>query len=267
MADKIVDYYRGQYLQDTIDVNYPDIGKKTYTGYKPIIVSNQYHMDIKMPNKGDLITIEDKQYRVLKTDGNVAEVLCMYSPNTSIKFDSNSSYNNTYENKNIDTYCNDTFYSTLSSAMQSAIVDKTFTQDSWYRSSSSSSSTSYNGKYGSSTYVMSLMNKTYGSPITRHCYCLSVQDVIDYLEVTTSMTTSDTTLTDTNIRQMFWNQSTSISQFIWLRSARSSSSDYAFFVSGSDGYLNFNDVTSTSTAARPAFQIDLSKIEFTKVEE
>ena len=265
MAEKIVDYYRGQYLESTIDVNYPDIGKKTYTGYKPIIVSNQYNMNksIEMPAKGDLITIEDKQYRVLKTDGNVAEVLCMYSPNTSVVFDTNSSYNNTYEGKNIDTYCNDTFYSTLSSAMQSAIVDKTFTQDSWYSSSSSSAIASYSGKYGSSTYIMSLMNKTYGSPITRHCYCLSVQDVIDYLEVTTSMTTSDTTLTDTNIWQMFWNQSTSISQFIWLRSARSSNSNFAFTVYGDFGILDYYNIYLT-VAARPAFQIDLSKIEWTK---
>ena len=199
MADKIVDYYRGQYLESAIDVNYPDIGKKTYIGYRPIIVSNQYGTGKNIANKGDLITIEDKQYRVLKTDGNIAEVLCMYSPNTSIKFDTNSSYNNTYAGKNIDTYCNDTFYGGLSSAMQSAIVDKTFTQDSWQRASSSSAIANYNGKYGSNTYVLSLMNETYGSSITRHCYCLSVQDVIDYLEVTISMTTDTTTLTDTNI--------------------------------------------------------------------
>ena len=258
MSNKIISDYRSEALQGTIKLVDDKGNTKTCIGTKPIILSNQWKPA--KVKKGDIITMDGKDYRVLKIDKTVAEVLAMYSPNTSIKFDSNSSYNNTYENKNIDTYCNDTFYSTLSSAMQSAIVDKTFTQDSWQRTSSSS--TSYNGKYGSSTYVMSLMNKTYGSSITRHCYCLSVQDVIDYLEVTTSMTTSDTTLTDTNIRQMFWNQSTSISQFIWLRSARSSGSGYAFFVSGSDGYLNFNDVTSTSTAARPAFQIDLSKVDY-----
>ena len=258
----IIKDYRGEWDVASVKVNFSNGDQRIYSGCKPLIVPNNYKYD-PYPKKGDLINIDGKEYRVLKINGAVAEVVCMYSLNTSIKFDTNSSYNNTYEGKNIDTYCNNTFYGSLSSAIQSAIVDKTFTQDSWQRTSSSS--TSYNGKYGSSTYVMSLMNKTYGSPITRHCYCLSVQDVIDYLEVTTSMTTSDTTLTDTNIRQMFWNQSTSISQFIWLRSARSSSSDYAFFVSGSDGYLNFNDVTSTSTAARPAFQIDLSKIDWSIV--
>lgn len=56
MADKIVDYYRGQYLQDTIDVNYPDIGKKTYIGYRPIIVSNQYNFEEEPEGFTDCIT-------------------------------------------------------------------------------------------------------------------------------------------------------------------------------------------------------------------
>lgn len=56
MAEKIVDYYRGSYLQDTIDVNYPDIGKKTYTGYKPIIVSNQYNPEKPPEGFTDCIT-------------------------------------------------------------------------------------------------------------------------------------------------------------------------------------------------------------------
>ena len=56
MAEKIVDYYRGSYLQDTIDVNYPDIGKKTYIGYKPIIVSNQYNPEKPPEEYTDCIT-------------------------------------------------------------------------------------------------------------------------------------------------------------------------------------------------------------------
>lgn len=60
-----------------------------------------------MPAKGDLITIESKQYRVLKTNGSVAEVLAMYDASTSQSFDSKSSgYNNIYANNSIDVYCN-----------------------------------------------------------------------------------------------------------------------------------------------------------------
>ena len=218
-----------------------------------------------MPNKGDIITIDSKQYRVLKTEGTVAEVLCMYDANSSIKFDSASSnYNNTYAGKNIDTYCNNTFYSGLSAVMKSAIVDKTFTQDSWKMTSSVPTESHYTGKYGSSAYYLTLVNSAYGSSITRHCYCLSVQDVLDYLEATTSMGTSDTTLTDINIWKMFWNITTSPdAKYIWLRSAGSSNSIYAFDVNGFYGYLGFYNV-DRAYAARPAFQIDLSKIDWSK---
>lgn len=221
--------------------------------------------DPTMPNKGDIITMDAKQYRVLKLNGTVAEVLCMYDANSSINFDSASSgYNNTYAGKNIDTYCNNTFYSGLSAAMKTAIVDKTFTQDSWTLVSSVPAASHYTGKYGTSTYYLTLANAAFGASITRHCYCLSVQDVLDYLEATTSMGTSDTTLTDTNVWKMFWDATTSQSgKYIWLRSANSSDSDRAFRVYGSSGDLDRSNVRNSS-AARPAFQIDLSKVEWTK---
>ena len=220
--------------------------------------------DPTMPNKGDIITMDAKQYRVLKTEGTVAEVLCMYDANSSIAFDTNSDFNNIYAGKNIDTYCNNTFYSGLSAAMKSAIVDKTFTQDSWKRASSVPEQLHYTGKYGSSTYYLTLVNAAFGTSITRHCYCLSVQDVLDYLEATTAMGTSDTTLTDTNIWKMFWNVTTSPgAKYIWLRSAVSSSSGFACRVYGYGGHLDYNYVSSAH-AARPAFQIDLSKVEWTK---
>lgn len=217
-----------------------------------------------MPVKGDIITMDSRQYRVLKTEGTVAEVLCMYDANSSIEFDTNSNYNNTYAGKNIDTYCNNTFYSGLPAAMKSAIVDKTFTQDSWERSNSVPTQSHYTGKYGSSTYYLTLSNASYGTSITRHCYCLSIQDVLDYLEATTSMGTSDTTLTDTNIWQMFWDVTTGQGdKYIWLRSANSSNPDFAFYVDGFYGSFYYIDVNDTN-AARPAFQIDLSKISWSK---
>ena len=217
-----------------------------------------------MPVKGDIITIDSKQYRVLKLNGTVAEVLCMYNASTSVQFDSASSgRNNTYAGKNIDTYCNNTFYSGLSAAIKSAIVDKTFTQDAWTRDSSVPTPSHYTGKYGSSTYYLTLVDAAYGSSITRHCYCLSVQDVLDYLEAATSMGTSDTTLTDTNIWKMFWNQETSSgSTRPWLRSAVAHYSVNAFSVFG-DGSLGETGVRFAH-AVRPAFQIDLSKIAWSK---
>ena len=216
-----------------------------------------------MPVKGDIITLDSKQYRVLKTEGTVAEVLCMYDANSSIKFDSASSGYNTYAGKNIDTYCNNTFYSGLSAAMKSAIVVKTFTPDIWTMYFSAPTEPHYTEKLVSTTYYLTLANASFGTPITRHCYCLSVQDVLDYLEATTSMDTSNTTLTDTNIWTLFWNTAASQSISIWLRSADTNNSKRVFNVDAERGYLGptFADF---DFAAHPAFQIDLSKIAWSK---
>lgn len=216
-----------------------------------------------MPVKGDIITLDSKQYRVLKTEGTVAEVLAMYNASTSVKFDDASDYNNTYAGKSLDTYCNSTFYSGLSAAMKSAIIDKTFTQDSWNRTGSVPTASHYTGKYGSSTYYLTLANAAFGTSITRHCYVLSVQDVLDYLNATTSMGISDTTLTDTNVWLMFWNSTTSHSGIPWLRSASAGISDSAFSVIVDKGFLE-NSYVPTARAVRPAFQIDLSKISWSK---
>lgn len=218
------------------------------------------------PVKGDLITLDSKQYRVLKIDGSVAEVLAMYDASSSLKFDTNSSYNKTYAGKNIDTYCNNTFYNGLPSAMKTAIVDKTFTQDEWNRATYVPESSHYTGKdTDGDLYYLILNNASYGESITRHCYCLSVQDVLDYLDTTTSMVTSDTTLTGTNVLQMFWNVTSAQSgKLAWLRSAYSETYYSAFRVNDKYGNLSTSGVDYDLTV-RPAFQIDLSKIEWTPV--
>lgn len=220
--------------------------------------------DSVMPVKGDLITIESKQYRVLKITKTVAEVLAIYDSATSQAFDT-SSNSNVYANSSLDVYLSQTFYNSLSTAMQNAIVTKTFQQDSWYYGSNSSAIAKYNGTYQTTNnYTLSLMSTTFGASISRKCYVLSCQDVIDYLEVTTSMGSADTTLTSENVWRMFWNQTTSPgSTYPWLRSAYSGSSSLAFYVRGYRGNLYDNYVGNT-IAVRPAFQIDLSKVEFTK---
>ena len=220
---------------------------------------------IVMPIKGDLITIESKQYRVLKTNGSVAEVLAMYNSATSQAFDT-AGNSNVYANSSLDVYLSQTFYNSLSTTMQNAIVAKTFQQDFWKLDGGTSAIANYEGTYQTTNnYTLSLMSTTFGTSISRKCYTLSCQDVIDYLEVTTSMGSADTTLTSENVWRMFWNQTTSPgSTYPWLRSAASDRSSLAFSVNCSTGRLNRSAVHS-AYAVRPAFQIDLSKIEWTPV--
>lgn len=220
-----------------------------------------------MPVKGDLITIESKQYRVLKVNNSVAEVLAMYDASKQ-KFDTNSSYNNTYAGKNIDTYCNSTFYNALSSAMKTAIIDKTFTQDSWSWNTGTSGGTGtaiYQGTtYSSLHYRAGLVNTAYGTSISRKCYVLSVQDVIDYLGVTTAMDVTSTTLTSVNVWRMFWNRTSSPGTVsLWLRSAKDDNPRTASLIDQEAGRLSAISVSSPY-AVRPTFQIDLSKVSWSK---
>lgn len=220
---------------------------------------------VTMPVKGDLITIESKQYRVLKITKTVAEVLAMYNSTTSQAFET-SGNSNVYANSSLDVYLSQTFYNSLSTTMRNALVAKTFQQDSWKWSGGTSAIANYAGTYRTTNdYTLSLMSTTFGTSISRKCYVLSCQDVIDYLEVTTSMSAADTTLTSENVWRMFWNQTTSPGNtYLWLRSALSGRSRGAFCVDGDYGSLNYG--VDNASAVRPAFQIDLSKVEFTKEE-
>lgn len=271
----IIKNHRLEYEVGQIDVTYPKNDKETYFGSVPVIVPNNWTppkpppQPGKMPVKGDLISLDEKQYRVLKINDTIAEVVAMYNSTDSQAFGSN----NTYKGNALDTYCNETFYGTLSAAMKTAIVEKTFTQDEWTQTSDAGILI-YNGTYVGFTsqstvnYILGLSNAAYDTAISRKCYALSIQDVIDYLEVTTAMTSANTTLTNTNIWQMFWKQSTSpgsgTAYNILFRSAYKNLSTQVFRAFGRDGAILDGSATNAASV-RPAFQIDLSKIDFKEV--
>lgn len=185
----------------------------------------------------------------------------------SAKTPFNKRINNTYENSALDTYCNSTFYNSLSTAIQNAIIEKTFAQDSWYINDKSSSGGSgnpiYQGIYPPSNYYrLGLKSAAVGNSITRKCYAPSIQDIIDYLNVTPAMTTTDTTLTSTNIYKMLWNQTAPNKIYIWLRSADTADSSWACAFNTYKGNFSSGDVAASSPT-HPVFQIDLLKIDYT----
>lgn len=216
-------------------------------------------------NKGDLIEVDmtgsgtPQLYRIIKKVGdNVVEVLGM----TKLANSRFATSGQTYVYSDLDNYLNYSWYNTLSSTAKTAIVDKTFRQDSWYMDTTGNPD--YQGKAnGGASYQISLSNASFGNEITKHCYALSVQDVLDYLEVTPQMTQSDTTLTATNIWQMYWKSDVAVIERIWLRSASASNASYAMVVYGNSGVFGHYGTTN-NIAVRPAFQIDLSKIEWSK---
>lgn len=221
--------------------------------------------------KGKIITIESKQYRVIKVAGNVAEVLAMYDASTSQVFNATSKTvvfsggrtGQQYQGSDLDTYLNETFFATLSATMQAAIVPKAINQDMWgYGSSAPSSGTYYHQTYGSDNryYYDNAAGVSYGTAEvgSRNVYALSVREVIDYLGVS-----ENGDFTDTDIWQMFWNDNNSHSeQKLWIRSANDTGGATVLVVRGDNGsfyyYYNYD-----SYRVRPAFQIDLSKVEWT----
>ena len=178
----IIKNHRLEYEVGQIDVTYPKNDKETYFGSVPVIVPNNWTppkpppQPGKMPVKGDLISIDEKQYRVLKINDTIAEVVAMYNSTESQTF---SVVNNTYAGSGLDDYCNDTFLRTLPETMQNAIVTKTFKQDRWFTGNMSGALAKYQGKDTTENYTLSLILDSYGDSISRNCYALSIQDIID----------------------------------------------------------------------------------------
>lgn len=218
------------------------------------------------PAKGDIINIDmdgdgtDEQYLVLKANGSVAEVLARVTPSSgsSIQF---AISGQVYESNALDVYLNTTYYATLSADAKAAIVDKTFRQESWYWGTGGNPN--YQGVYNTNNthYNISLGNASFGNEITRHVYALSVQDVIDYLEVTPLMTYDNTSLNMANVREMF----NTTSDTIWSRSACTDVNDSAMSLRGDIGAVGRTGAGG-GERARPAFQIDLSKITWSPVQ-
>lgn len=211
---------------------------------------------------GQIITMNldgtDRDYRILKLNGSIAEVVCMSTVKT-IGFNMS---NNTYAGSTLDSYLNSTWYNTLTDKAKAAIVSKTLNQDSWY--SDASGSPVYNGHYGpavpaTSSYSISKGSSTYGDQITRNVYALSLQDMIDYI---TNTDVGDGLLENYNIWKMFWDTTVkpSVSEQLWLCSASATSTRSAWIVNTNNyGYVS-PGTAGIAKAVRPALTIDLSKI-------
>lgn len=225
----------------------------------------------------------NKTYRVLNMDGKIAKMLGM----SDIDYDQNWSNGTTcemgtltvlqYADSTLDTYLNTTWYNTLNDISKKAIVPKIITQDAWYLNAFDQGSPIYTGTCG--TTVPGTENCVAGKYAatelmigTRYVYALSVQEVIDYLSDENMRIDKTAILRNVNIWKTFWNIETSPdtgASPLWLRSAIAD-----------DGRTKSNvcrvkDLQGEFSAGRysgrqkirPAFQIDLSKILFTKTTE
>ena len=217
----------------------------------------------KTVGKGDLITMNLgntasaygtlHEYRILRViSGSIVEVVAMYEPTTSQAF---SSSNNTYSGSSLDTYLNTTFYNTLSSEAKAAIVANNINQYQYPSGSISDSHRSY------ATYTSKTLKANVGS---RYIYALDVEDIEMYFGGTGGSASDKTagTFTLAQLMTLFYKSTATISgKYFWLRSAYASNTSYAWNVNGYNGYVYYYGISSTY-AVRPAFKIDLLKIDW-----
>ena len=206
-------------------------------------------------------------YRVLSVNGNVCKVLGMWDDFTSEynRINKTTNFNGTtaqkYEGSTLDTYLNTTWYNKLSSEAKNAIVPENVVQYcyKYYDAPNTPNTPTYTYQYqynwNNSNYdnANNVGNVTVGE---RNVFALDLKDIFDYFE--------KVCITSDELMTMFWNSTTEVQKFLWLRSSNASYSTSAWSVSGRYGYLSRDDVIYVLDV-RPALNLDMSKIQYTLV--
>lgn len=224
-----------------------------------------------IPKKGSIINMNldgtERQYRVLSVNGNVCKVLGMWDDSTS-KYNETSTtttFGSTtaqkYEGSILDTYLNTTWYNTLSSEAKNAIVPENVVQYCYqYHDRPNTPNTptytyQYQCNWDNSDYenANNVGNVTVGE---RNVFALDLKDIFDYI--------GKVCITSDELMTMFWNSTTKVPKYPWLRSSDAGNSLGAWNVGGGDGFL-YGDVVTDSSVVRPALNLDMSKIQYTFV--
>lgn len=225
--------------------------------------------------KGDLIKLDldgngDKQYRVLGINGNVAKLLGMSDIFTSQKYNAtsktgtftNGTTGQSYVGSDLDTYLNTTWYNTLTSTVKAAIVPESRTQYmyQYYDEPNTPNTPTYTYQYQYNWSDLNYENVNLTDSIligNRNIFALDLKDIFDYF--------GKVCITSNELMELWTNQTSAVSnKYWWLSSADADYPGYAWCVLGAYGGLIRADV-GLAIAMRPAFNLDLSKINFTKV--
>ena len=177
---------------------------------------------------------------------------------TSTTTDFNGTIAQKYEGNTLDTYLNTTWYNTLSTEAKNAIVPENVIQYcyKYYDTPNTPNTPTYTYQYqynwSDSDYenAKNVGNVTVGD---RNVFALDLKDIFDYF--------GKVCITSNELMTMFFNQTTAVSKSLWLRSSDAASSGDVWEVHGAYGLLLSRAVAGRGIV-RPAFNIDLSKIEW-----
>lgn len=241
---------------------------------KVLMSGNQmalYIPPFELPAKGSIVKMNldgtERQYRVLSVNGNVCKVMGMWddftsaynSTSTTTTFGSTTAQK--YEGSTLDTYLNTTWYNTLTSATKAAIVPENVVQHcyQYYDEPNTPNTPTYTYQYqfnwSDSDYenADNVGNVVVGN---RNVFALDLKDIFDYF--------GKVCITSNELITLFFNQTTQVSKYLWLRSSSADGSDSAWNVNGDRGFLDFYGV-ALSFVVRPALNLDMSKIQYTLV--
>ena len=226
--------------------------------------------------KGDLINMDldgngNKTYRVLAISGNVAKLLGMNDISTSQQYNAtsktgtfiNGTTGQLYTGSNLDTYLNTTWYNTLTSTVKAAIVPESRTQYMYryYDKPNTPNTPTYTYQYQYNWSDSDYENASLTDSIligNRNIFALDLKDIFDYF--------GKVCITSNELMELWTNQISAVRSEYQLSSAYAASPDCAWSVDGGRGrFTNF--LYNYAGPVRPAFNLDLSKIPFTKTTE
>ena len=166
-----------------------------------------------------------------------------------------------YADSTLDTYLNTTWYNTLKDNVKAAIVAENVVQYCYqYYDEPNTPNTptytyQYQGNWLDSDYenADNVGNVTVGN---RNVFALDLKDIFDYF--------GKVCITSNELMTLFFNQTTQVSKYLWLRSSRADGSNRAWRVVGDSGIFNRNFVDN-SDVVRPTLNLNLSQINFSIV--
>lgn len=174
----------------------------------------------------------------------------------------NGTTGQSYVGSDLDTYLNTTWYNTLTSTVKAAIVPESRTQYmyQYYDEPNTPNTPTYTYQYQYNWSDSDYENVNLIDSIligNRNIFALDLKDIFDYF--------GKVCITSNELMELWTNQTSAVSnKHWWLSSASADFLGNAWYLNGVNGFLS-SLVVGYAGAVRPAFNLDLNKINFTKV--